>query len=460
MTLDENGATTIDFESGGDGLAVSNLYTSYGPDPFDTSDDPSTLFVDLRFQLTWWFPEEFDTDGLETFIPVVEVTDWPCNEGEVIPCHDDRGGLGFDEWSLDNDLRFDMEPGHLTAVDLATGRNVFVSEGGEPALIASGQVVRIEGRLLFSEDQTPAPGGACDIVVEDLENTWSAVPRDDGHFTLDILVPNLQSGYLDASMILEALPGLATDETIITPRLQLSVDGTPPEIDSISPNGDVRIDQANQVNVNLFTTDSSGFDESIITVLHYRIRAGSSEISRGSSPLSDLTIIQSNAMWSGKIDFTDGGATPLLPGYIVDVWVTGADRAGNPYENIANSELQPFDSWRLVRVGPSIDLPSSLIRWSEPSPVGGENVTLSIEGLNDIGEEGMVQFQIQKEINPGIWDDVFGDSTELRIMGNSTYNAAIEMTTETVQEVEVERFRLVARDGHIDVDMMLSLIHI
>ncbi|MBD19212.1 MAG: hypothetical protein CMB13_06230 [Euryarchaeota archaeon] len=454
VTLDENGATTIDFESGGDGLAVSNLYTSYGPDPFDTSDDPSTLFVDLRFQLTWWFPEEFDTDGLETFIPVVEVTDWPCNEGEVIPCHDDRGGLGFDEWSLDNDLRFDMEPGHLTAVDLATGRNVFVSEGGEPALIASGQVVRIEGRLLFSEDQTPAPGGACDIVVEDLENTWSAVPRDDGHFTLDILVPNLQSGYLDASMILEALPGLATDETTTTPRLQLSVDGTPPEIDSISPNGDVRIDQANQVNVNLFTTDSSGFDESIITVLHYRIRAGSSEISRGSSPLSDLTIIQSNAMWSGKIDFTDGGATPLLPGYIVDVWVTGADRAGNPYENIANSELQPFDSWRLVRVGPSIDLPSSVIRWSEPSPVGGENVTLSIEGVNEIGEEGMVQFQIQKEINPGIWADVGGASTELRIMGNSTYNAAIEMTTETVQQAEVERFRLVARDGHIDVDMM------
>ena len=32
---------------------------------------------------------------------------------------------------------------------------------------------------------------------------------------------------------------------------------------------------------------------------------------------------------SGKIDFTDGGATPLLPA-IVDVWVTGADRAGNP----------------------------------------------------------------------------------------------------------------------------------
>ena len=85
------------------------------------------------------------------------------------------------------------------------------------------------------------------------------------------------------------------------------------------------------------------------------------------------------------------------------------------HENIANSELQPFDSWRLVRVGPSIDLPSSLIRWSEPSPVGGENVTLSIEGLNDIGEEGMVQFQIQKEINPGIWADVGGASTELRI---------------------------------------------
>ena len=69
-------------------------------------------------------------------------------------------------------------------------------------------------------------------------------------------------------------------------------------------------------------------------------------------------------------------------------------------------------------------------------------------------EEGMVLFQIQQEIAPGIWGDVDGASTELRIMGNSTYNAAIDMSTRTVQEPEVERFRLVARDGHIDVDMM------
>ena len=71
-----------------------------------------------------------------------------------------------------------------------------------------------------------------------------------------------------------------------------------------------------------------------------------------------------------------------------------------------------------------------------------------------MGSEMCIRDRIQQEIAPGIWADVDGASTELRIMGGSEYNAAIEMTTRTVQESEVDRFRLVARDGHIDVDMM------
>ena len=338
---------------------------------------------------------------------------------------------------------------------MATGRNVFDGdESSGPSLIAAGQVVRIEGKLLFSEDLVPAPGGSCEIVLSDLDNVWVAIPREDGHFTLDILVPNLPSGYLDASMSLDSLPGLAEDETETSPRLQLSVDGTPPEIREIAPTGDVRIDQASQVQINLLASDSSGFDEDLTSVLHYRIRAGSSEISRGSVPLSELTEIQNQAMWSGKLDLTDGGATALLPGYLVDVWITGSDSAGNPYENYFNSETQPYDTWRLVRIGPEIDLTSSTIKWNDPSPTGGEIVTLTIEGTNELEYEGEVKFVIQNEVSPGIWADVDDAETDLNILPNSTYDAAIDLMTFGVDSTEVERYRLVARDGHIDVDIL------
>jgi len=210
-------------ESGGLGLAVSNLYSDY------TLVDGNQSIIDLniRFQLTWHFPEEMDTDGVSTYIPVIEVSDWPCYVDILEPCFAERGGLGNDEWSLDNDLRFDLDPGHFTAIDLATGQNLY-NEEGEQRTIAAGQVVRVNGRILFSEDHAPAPEGAFDIVVGNLELEWRAVPREGGEFTVDILVPNVRSGHLDMFAWLENLPGLATDQTPEPPRILLEVDGVLP----------------------------------------------------------------------------------------------------------------------------------------------------------------------------------------------------------------------------------------
>ncbi len=440
---------SMNLESGGTGLAVSNLYSSFGPAPSDSN----ALVLDIRFQLTWWFPEVFDTDGTTTFVPAIEVTDRPCRLAESEPCHEDRGGLGFDEWSLDNDLRFDLEEGHLTAIDLATGRNLY-DPGGDPALIAAGQVIRIEGRILFSEDSTPAPGGACDIVVGDYEMSWSAVPRSDGHFTLDLLVPNVRSGHLDASMTLERLPGLAQDSTSSNPRLQLEVDGIAPAIDSIAPIGDVQIRDSSSLSVNLFTKDGSGFSEDHPAVLHYRVRAGTSEISRGSQPLSDLTQIYTDAMWSGTLDLTDAGVSQLLPGYLVDVWFTGADKAGNPYDSTNNSESQPYATWRLIRTGPEVDLRVAEIVWSDPSPSGGEKIQLTVTGENLAVHEGDLTFALVEEVEPGVWADVSGAISNATLMPSAPYAIAIELETEVVDEPVVRRFRLAARDGHIDIDVI------
>ena len=84
-------------------------------------------------------PEAYDTDGLEHFIPILKVTDKPCNEGEITPCYTKTSGLGSNAWSLDNDFRFYTEPGHIKAVELRDGTNHYNDEA-EETLIGSGKL--------------------------------------------------------------------------------------------------------------------------------------------------------------------------------------------------------------------------------------------------------------------------------------------------------------------------------
>jgi hypothetical protein len=440
---------TMHLESGSTAVAVSNLYSSFSTEPTNNS----ILYLDIRFQLTWWFPEEFDTNGDTTFVPIVKVIDWPCDLNTDIPCHEDSGGLGYDEWSLDNDLRFDMVTGHFTATDLATGRNLY-RPGEDPELIAAGQVVRVAGRILFSEDSTPAPEGAFDIVVGDLERSWSAVPREGGDFTLDILVPNVRSGGLDMYAGLENLPGLADDTTEQQPRIQLVVDGTPPEIRSIGPDGDVRLSDANQLPVSLHVSDEHGFDTDRPAEIHWKIRAGTSEISRGNQPFQQGTPIGADWSWEGIMDLTDSGSIELLPGYMVDVWITGSDEAGNPYLAENNTENTPLVQWRLIRIGPEIDLRGehTEITWVNPSPVGGEVAVLSIHGINNNDQSGDITFILIEEISSDQWIEVSDVESIVTVESMANWSATLELSTEVVEESEIHRYQLIARDRHIDID--------
>ncbi|MEE2759252.1 MAG: hypothetical protein VYA86_04660 [Candidatus Thermoplasmatota archaeon] len=436
-------------ESGSTAVAVSNLYSSYSSEPTNSS----ILYLDIRFQLTWWFPEEFDTNGESRLVPIVKVIDWPCDLNTDVPCHEDSGGLAYDEWSLDNDLRFDMVPGHFTATDLATGRNLY-RPGEDPELIAAGQVVRIGGRVLFSEDSTPAPEGAFDIVVGDLERSWSAVPREGGDFTLDILVPNVRSGGLDMYASLENLPGLADDTTNQQPRIQLVVDGTPPEIRSIGPSGDVPLSDTNELPVSLHVSDEHGFDSNHPAEIHWRIRAGTSEISRGNQPFQQGTPIGADWSWEGIMDLTDSGSIELLPGYMVDVWVTGSDEAGNPYLAENNTENSPLTQWRLIRVGPDINLrgEQTEISWDNPSPVGGDVARLSIQGVNENDQSGEITFILLEEISADRWVEVSDAETIVMLEPMANWTTTLELQTQEVDESQIHRYQLIARDRHIDID--------
>ena len=113
----------------------------------------------------------------------------------------------------------------------------------------------------------------------------------------------------------------------------------------------------------LETRDDQGFSVDDPAVLHYLVRAGEAEISRGSSPLPDTTPFEDQFFWTGYLDLTDGGATMLLPSYTIDVWVTGSDESGNPYDSQDNTITNPLASWPLALTGPDISLRAADTMW-------------------------------------------------------------------------------------------------
>ena len=71
ISQDDDGMPEMHLESGGPGLAVSNLYSSIILDP----ENKSRMIVAIKFQLTWNFPEVWDTNGESHFIPKVWIED-------------------------------------------------------------------------------------------------------------------------------------------------------------------------------------------------------------------------------------------------------------------------------------------------------------------------------------------------------------------------------------------------
>jgi hypothetical protein len=446
-----NGVPSMHLESGGAGLAVSNLYSMVAPD----FTNESLLMVNLRFQLTWNFPEKWDTDGVDLFIPKLEVWDRPCSEIELIPCHEEKAGLGNDVWSLDNDLRFDTAQGHITAIELRNGANHYYSDETE-SLIGAGQVVRFSGRIMFSEDATPAPAGALDVQLSDYEYEWITQPQNNGYFTMDFLVPSVRSGHLDLYASLSNLPGLATDQTIEQPRLRLAIDSLNPIISDIAIGGvasgeSISLSDVSNLRASLETWDDSGFDESLPTMMHYVLRAGESEVSRGSVMLTEPTVFEEQIFWIGQFDLTDGGATSVLPTYSIDVWVTGADAAGNPFNADSNTESSPLGTWTFIWNGPEIDLSDELtvISWDDPSPHLGQVVNLQIDGVSLNGVGGNVQLLLE-EYDGENW--ISSGESEIEVHPTKPFHSEIEYTVANIGTFDRHTFRLRLMDGNLELD--------
>jgi len=450
LTRGADGEPIAVMESGSANIAVSNLYSSVDLDETDNN----IIKILARFQLTWTFPESFDTNGISMILPKILVTDLPCNEGEENPCFEATAGLGNDAWSLDNDFRFDTMEGHIRAVELRDGTNHYNSDFQE-TLIGAGQALRVNGRVLFSEDETPAPPGAFDVIFGDYDNTWKTSTRGDGEFSLDLLIPSVPSGHLDLRLELDDLPGLAMDETSTLQRVRLAVDSSRPTIAAISldetmSGSNLSIGACGDLLVMLETIDDHGFDLDEPAVLHYRVRAGEAEISRGSVPLPDTTPFGDQFFWTGNLDLTDAGSTTLLPSYMVDVWVSGSDSAGNPFNTLGNTLLQPIASWPLALLGPSIDLnaATSSFSWDDPSPITQQSVGLDFE-VRNLGGKGDVAFILQRAVEGGFWEDAS------RVDLVATAGAVVAGKLPTVANVEAGEnieFRLLVLVDEVEMD--------
>lgn len=446
----EMGQPEMLLSSGGAGLAVSNLYSAIAEDP----ENSSRVFINIRFQLTWSFPEKWDTDGESFFIPKMEVVDRSCGLDLAIPCHEVRIGMGNNLWSLDNDLRFDMEQGHIKAVELRNGVNHYYGDEST-SLIGSGQALRFSGRVLFSEDSTPAPAGSFDIVLGDLEHQWRTSPREGGYFSLDMLVPDVRSGRLDLWATMEEMPGLATDETSEDVRLRFIVDHGKPVIEGISiadsVNGEsISLSSISNAQVVLSTNDDHGFDLDTYPTMHYLLRAGSSEVSRGSVPLTDGLEVDGQVFWSAEFDIGDAGATQVLPTYTLDVWVTGADASGNPFESNGNTDSDPVSSFAFIRTGPYLDLlaEDTTMTWSDPSPAAGDNVNLELHGFNTIPLIGELRFVLEQNIG-GEWIEV--SERNATVKGESEIFVLLAYSVPTDAEGVLE-FRIRQFDQGFELD--------
>ena len=452
VTLSENsdGLPEVSVESGSQYIAVSNIYSSAEI----ANLEQTRLIISIKFQLTWLFLESYDTDGESFFLPHLSVSDYPCSVDSNVPCNVEEEVLSTNAWSLDNDFRFDLMSGHITAVELRNGINHYNSNFEESS-IGVGQALRVAGRVLFSEDETPAPAGIFDILLYDYDNQWDTSIRDDGYFSMDFLVPNSPSGHLDFSLLMADMPGLSQDKTSITPRLRLAVDSTSPTIneirlDNVVSGEAISISKMNDITILVESSDDFGFADSSSIIVHYRLRAGESEISRGSKSLDSYLEFEGSYFWNENIDFTDLGATTLLTTYELDIWLTGSDSSGNSFEIDSNSADSPFASWPLALIGPSIDLSSSKtqISWDNPSPNVGDIVTLAIESFNE-GSKGNVTFVLESLDLQGNWVEV-AEVSQI-VNQNSTMYTTIQYPISQEQSTTLE-FRVLALLDDIEMD--------
>jgi hypothetical protein len=136
----------------------------------------------------------------------------------------------------------------------------------------------------------------------------------------------------------------------------------------------------------------------------------------------------------------------LLPSYVVDVWVSGSDESGNPFDTFQNSVSEPFASWPLALLGPSFDLDADTtsLKWDEPSPTTEQQVNMVINAKND-GGKGDVTFILQRLVVGGNWAEI--SVLELEVGAGTDVQASLGAIADVAAGDQIEFRVLVLVDG-------------
>ena len=104
----------------------------------------------------------------------------------------------------------------------------------------------------------------------------------------------------------------------------------------------------------------------------------------------------------------------LLPSYTIDVWITGSDESGNPYNSEGNTIIEPLASWPLALTGPDVSLrdADTSWEWSNPTPAPNEVVSLNIKTKN-LGASGTVTFVLQRLVSGDDWATLSSSTIEI-----------------------------------------------
>ena len=136
----------------------------------------------------------------------------------------------------------------------------------------------------------------------------------------------------------------------------------------------------------------------------------------------------------------------LLQSYVVDVWVSGSDESGNPFDTFQNSVNEPFASWPLALLGPSFDLDADTtsLKWDEPSPTTGQQVNMVVNAKNN-GGKGDVTFVLQRLVVGGNWAEI--SSLELEVGAGTEVQASLGTIADVTAGEQIEFRVLVLVDG-------------
>ncbi|MEC8152086.1 MAG: hypothetical protein VX068_05510, partial [Candidatus Thermoplasmatota archaeon] len=174
--------------------------------------------------------------------------------------------------------------------------------------------------------------------------------------------------------------------------------------------------------------------------------AGEAVMSRGSVLLPDTMRFGQQLYWSGYLDLSDSGATTLLPSYTVEVWISGSDEAGNPYDTISNAMDDPFASWPMALVGPRIDLQdeATTLQWDVPSPFEGETAKMVVNA-NNLGGNGNVTFALQELVDGGFWATV--SAVEVQATTGTSLSVSLPVVANAPAGSSIDHRVMVLVDG-------------